>query len=151
MTAPKYLLWTGVAVAIAASFAAGLRAGVTVGAEQFAKMDSSARASVLTSELQALRTGNVGKIIEAKEIEVDSNVVSAIEFQKSGMPWLFWPHDGAWNHSRSLGYVAQYRKQYPPVAPKFAPPAGTPDPGDLRGFATDVERSTKELLERYGK
>jgi len=139
------------AVAIAASFAAGLRAGASVGAEQFAKMDSSARASVLTSELRALRAGDVGKIIEAKEIEVDGNVVHAIEFQKSGMPWLFWPNDGAWNHERSLGYVAQYRKQYPPVAPKFAPAVGAPDPGDLRGFAVDVEQSTRELLERYGK
>ena len=151
MTSRNYLLWTGVVLAIAVSFAAGLRTGATVGAEEFAKMDSSAKASVLTSELQALRAGNVSKIIEVKEIEVDGNVVKAIEFQKSGMPWLFWPNDGAWNHARSLGYVAQYRKQHPPVAPKFAPSVGAPDPGDLRSFATDVERSTKELLERYGK
>jgi hypothetical protein len=151
MTSRNYFLWAGVLIAITVSFAVGLRTGATVGVEQFAKMDSSARASVLASELQALRAGNVGKIIEAKEIEVDSNVVNAIEFQKSGMPWLFWPNDLAWNHERSLGYVAQYRKQYPPVAPKFAPPEGSRDPGDLRGFAADTERSTKELLERYGK
>ncbi|OOG39469.1 hypothetical protein [Polaromonas sp. A23] len=151
MIARKFFLWTGVAIAIAASFAAGLRTGVMVGAEQWLKMDSSAKASVLTSELRALRAGNVGEIIEMKEMEVDSNVVSAIEFQKSGMPWLFWPNAGVWNHTRSLEYVAQYRKQYPAVASKLAPPEGTPDPGDLRGFAMDVEFSTKELLERYGK
>jgi len=151
MTSRKYLFWAGMALAFAGSFGAGLLTGATVGAEQFLKMDSSARASVLTSELQALRAGNIDQIIEAKEIEVDGNVVNAIEFQKSGMPWLFWPNDGSWNHARSLGYVAQYRRQHPPVAPKFAPPAGTPDPSDLRGFATDVDRSTRELLERFGK
>lgn len=151
MTKRKYLVWIGIAIGFALSFVAGLRIGVTVGVDQFLKMDSSAKASVLTSELRALRAGNVDKIIETKEIEVDGNVVSALEFQESGMPWLFWPNDRAWNHVRSLGYVAQYRRQYPPVVPKLQPPVESPDPGDLRGFAKDVERSTRVLLDRYGK
>jgi hypothetical protein len=106
---------------------------------------------VLTSDLRALRTGSVDKIIETMEIEVDGNVVRAVEFQESGMPWLFWPENRFLNQARSLGYVAQYRKEFPPVVPKIAPAPGRPDPGDLRGFAQDVERSTKILIERYGQ
>ncbi|WP_157045757.1 hypothetical protein [Polaromonas sp. JS666] len=151
MSTRSLLTGTGVLLGFAVAFAAGLRIGVTVGAEEFAKMDSSARASVLTSELRALRAGSVAQIIEAKEIEVDGSVVSAIEFQNSGMPWLFWPRDGAWNHARSLGYVAEYRKQYPPVIPKLAPTVEKPDPGGLRSFAKEVEGSTLVLIERYGK
>jgi hypothetical protein len=151
MTVRNVLAWAAVAMAIAIAFAAGVRTGVPLGAEQFALMDSAARASVLTSELRALRAGKVETIIEAKEIEVDGSVVHAIEFQKSGMPWLFWPDDKGWNHARSLGYVAEYRKQYAPVVPTLAPQAGAADPGNLRKFAAEVERSTKELRERYGK
>jgi hypothetical protein len=151
MTTRGLLKWTGVGIALVLSFVAGLRLGVAVGVDQFLKMDSSARASVLTSELRALRAGKVERIIKAKEIEVDGNVVSALEFQKSGMPWLFWPNDQGWNHARSLGYVAQYRREYPPMVPQLQPSPESPDPADLRGFAREVEQSTRVLVDRYGK
>ena len=151
MTKRRLLKWTGVGIALALSFVAGVRVGVTLGVDQFLKMDSSAKALVLTSELRALRAGKVEKIIEVKEIEVDGNVVSALEFQKSGMPWLFWPNDLPWNHARSLGYVAQYRKEYPPMVPQIQPSPESPDPADLRGFARNVEQSTRVLIDRYGK
>lgn len=147
----RRLVWVAVGFGFVFSFTAGLYAGVIVGVDQFLKMDSSAKASVLTYQLRALRGGHVDKIIQAKEIEVDDNVVSALAFQESGMPWLFWPYMGAWDHARYLRNVAEYRKEYPPVVPKLQPPAGTQDPSDLRGFAREVEQSTKVLLERYGK
>jgi hypothetical protein len=119
--------------------------------DQFQKLDSSAKASVLTRELEALRAGNIGKVIQSKEIEVDGSVVSALAFQDSGMSWLFWPYMHSWDHTPSLKRVAQYRKQYPPVTPKLAPAVGADDPADLRGFAREVSRSTEVLIERYGK
>src|SRR5690242_18867690 len=99
MTKRGLLIWIGVSAGLALSFAVGVRVGVVVGLEQFVNMDASAKASVLTSELRALRAGNVEKIIEMEEIEVDGNVVHAIEFQRSGLPWLFWPENRYLDHA----------------------------------------------------
>jgi hypothetical protein len=147
----SYLAWLGIGLSLIVAFVGGVYAGVWLGVDQVLKMDSSAKASVLTSELRALRAGDVEKIIQTKEIEVDGGVVSAIAFQESGMPWLFWPYMHYWDHTQSLKRIAQYRKQYPPIAPKIAPAAGVDDPADLRGFAREVTRSTEVLIERYGK
>ena len=151
MNKRPYFAWLGIGLGLIAAFAGGVYVGVIVGVHQFQKLDSSAKASVLTTELRALRAGDVEKIIEAKEIEVDGSVVSALAFQKSGMPWLFWPYMHSWDHTPSLKRVAQYRKQYPPVVPKLAPAAEADDPADLRGFAREVNRSTEVLIEQYGK
>lgn len=150
MTKRRYLAWVGGALALLVALAAAFYAGVIVGVDQFQKMDSSAKASLLTAELRALRGGNVEKLIEGKEIDLDGNVVSALMFQESGMPWLFWPYMHSWDHTPSLRRVAQYRKQYPPVVPKHAPKDEADDPADLRGFAREVTRSTDILIERYG-
>jgi len=146
-----YFAWLGIGLALILAFAGGVYIGVIVGVDQFQKLDSSAKASVLTTELRALRAGEVEKIIQIKEIEVDGSVVNALAFQESGMPWLFWPYMHSWDHTRSLKRVAQYRKQYPPIAPNVAPAVGTDDPANLRGFAREVTRSTEVLIERYGK
>jgi hypothetical protein len=147
----RYFAWLGIGLALILAFGGGLYVGVIVGLDQFHKLESSAKASVLTSELRALRAGDIEKIIQMKEVEVDGSVVSALAFQESGMPWLFWPYMHSWDHTQSLKRVAQYRKQYPPVAPSIAPAVGADDPADLRGFAHEVNRSTQVLIERYGK
>ena len=151
MTKRKHVAWFGVGLAVFVAFAAGVYIGVIVGVDQFQKLDSSAKASVLTGELRALRAGNIDKVIQTKEIEVDGNVVAALMFQQSGMPWLFWPYAHSLDHSWSLKRVAQYRKEYPPVVPKLVPKADTQDGYDSRPFAQDVIRSTEVLIERYGK
>jgi len=150
MTNRRYLAWVGVALVLVAALAGAFYAGVIVGVDQFQKMDSSAKASLLTAELRALRAGNVEKLIEGKEIDLDGSVVSALKFQESGLPWLFWPYMHSWDHTPSLQRAAQYRRQYPPVVPKHAPKEGADDPADLRGFAREVTRSTAILIERYG-
>lgn len=142
--------WLGVGLAVIVAFTSGVYVGVFVGVDQFQKLDSSAKASVLTRDLRALRAGHIETVIQTMEIEVDGSVVSALAFQESGMPWLFWPYMHSWDHAPSLKRVAQYRKQYPPVAPTLAPAPGTDDPVDLRGFAKEVTRSTEVLIERYG-
>ena len=151
MNKRPYRVWLGVGLALVVAFAGGVYVGVILGIEEFQNFESSAKASVLTTELRALRAGNVERIIQTKEVEVDGNVVRALAFQESGMPWLFWPYVHSWDHTPSLKRVAQYRKQHPPIAPTIAPPAGTDDPADLRGFADEVTRSTKVLIERYGR
>ena len=147
----SYFAWLGIALSLAVAFAAGLYAGAIVGVDQFLRWESAAKASVLTTELRALRAGNIETIIQTKEVEVDGSVIRALAFQESGMPWLFWPYLPSYDQALSLKRVAQYRKQYPPVTPTIAPAPGADDPADLRGFAHDVNRSTQVLIERYGK
>jgi hypothetical protein len=151
MSERRYLPWLGVGLAIIIAFVGGVYAGVLLGVVEFQKLDSSAKGSVLTAELRALRAGNVDKVIEGKEIELDGSLVSALKFQESGMPWLFWPYMHSWDHTPSLRRIAQYRKEYPPVVPKHAPALGVDDPSDLRGFAREVSRSTDILIKRYGE
>lgn len=133
------------------AFSVGLYAGVILGVDLFQKRDSSAKASVLTTELRALRAGDVEKIIRVKEIELDGSVVSALAFQESGMPWLFWPYAHSLDHDYSLKRVAQYRKEHPPVVPELVSPTATYEAYDPRPFAREVVRSTEVLIERYGK
>jgi hypothetical protein len=66
--------WLGIATAVIVTFGAGLYVGVILGVDQFQKLDSSAKASVLTTELRALRAGDVEKIIQVKEIELDGKL-----------------------------------------------------------------------------
>jgi hypothetical protein len=145
-----YLAWLGIGLSVVIAFAAGICVGAIFGVDQFHKWESAAKASVLTTELRALRAGNADKIIQAKEVELDGNVVNAVAFQESPMRSLLsffvYPYD----QTQSLKRVAQYRKQYQPVAPTIAPASGADDPADLRGFARDVSRSTEVLLQRYG-
>jgi hypothetical protein len=151
MTKRKYFAWLGVGLAVVVGFAAGVYFGVILGIDQFQKLDSSAKASVLTGELRALRAGDIEKVIQTKEIEVDGNVVAALMFQESGMPWLFWPYAHSLDHTWSLKRVARYRKEYPPVVPKLVSTTDSHEGYDPRPFAQDVTRSTEILIERYGK
>ena len=143
----QVFLWLGVAAALAASFLVGTRVGI----DQHLKMDSSLKAAILVLELRALREGKGQSLIERKEIELDGNILSAIGFQDSGAPWVFWPHAHDVDHRPSLSIAAQYRKQFPPVVPAIAPLADAPDPGELRPYAHDVEKATTTLIRRYGK
>lgn len=151
MNKRPYFAWLGIGLALIAAFGAGLYAGVILGVDQFHKRDSSAKASVLTTELRALRAGDVEKIIRLKEIELDGSVVSALAFQEAGMPWLFWPYAHSLDHDYSLRRVAKYRKEHPPVVPELVSTSATYEAYDPRPFAQDVVRSTQALIERYGK
>jgi hypothetical protein len=151
MTLRKPLLLLSIGLSFILAFAAGVRFGATTGIEQFMKMDSSAKASLLTGELRLLRAGKGEALIQTKEIELDGSIVNAIEFQNSGMPWLFWPHSNAFEHARYLDSVARYRKEFPSVIPTVAPAPEKPGPVQLREYSAQVKSATQALLERYGK
>jgi hypothetical protein len=151
MSKRRFFAWFGAIVTLFVVFAAGVYVGVIVGVDQFQMLESSAKASILTRELNALRSRRIEELVVDKEIMLDGQVVTAIAFQDAGMPWLFWPYMHSWDHARSLRAVAQYRQQYPPVSPKHAPAPEANDPLDLRGYAREVTRSTEVLIERYGK
>ena len=153
MNKRPYFAWLGIGLAVIIAFGVGLYAGVIFGADQFQKRDSSAKASVLTTELRALRAGDVEKIIRIKEIELDGSVVNALAFEESGMPWLFWPYARSLDNDYSLKRVAQYRREHPPVVPEPVSATATYDADayDPRPFAREVIRSTEFLIERYGR
>ena len=137
------LLW---ALTLAAASKFGLHYG-PIAAED---LDSSARAALLTHELVALRSAQTDTLIRTKEIELNGQVVRAIQCQSSGCGSLFWSMNDAYDHEQDLRKVAEYRKEHPPPVvpdnPKIVP--GMYDPGP---FAREVQDSTRILLERYAK
>ncbi len=130
----------------------GFVVGVRDGVSQFFLLDSTAKASLLTFELQALREGNVKTIIEAKEIELDGEVVRATELLRAGRPWIFWPnYEYERDHERYLKRVASYRQEYPPVVPtvEYAPNSTIRE--EMEAFADDVKESTRQIISEYGE
>lgn len=135
-----------------AGFAGGFVVGVKEGVWQFFLLDSSAKASLLTFELQALRAGNTKKIIDTKEIELDGELVRFGEFRREGRPWVFWFEE--WNereHTKYMERVASYRKQYPPITPTIDFGKDNPMKEEMEKHVQDVKNVTAEILKEYGK
>jgi hypothetical protein len=129
----------------------GFLLGVRVGVWQFGLLDSSAKASLVTYELQALRAGQTDKIVRAKEISLDGEVLMFCRFLEEGYPWLFWPQNHYFDHARHMKHVANYRKQYPPVAPSMEFAADNPMRDELISYGQDVAGCTKQVVDRYEK
>lgn len=81
----RYLkLGLALIAAVGVGFVGGFFVGVKEGVWQFFLLESSVKASLLTYELQALRAGNAKKIIDAKEIELDGELVRFADFRREG-------------------------------------------------------------------
>ena len=135
-----------------AGFAGGFFVGVKEGVWQFFLLDSSAKASLVTYELQALRAGNAKKIIDSKEIELDGELVRFSEFRREGRPWVFWLED--WNerdHTKYMKHVAAYRKQYPSITPTIDFGKDNPMKEEMEKYVQEVENVTAEILKEYGE
>lgn len=140
-----------VAVAVV-GFVGGFFVGVKEGVEQFFLLESSVKASLLTFELQALRAGNSKKIIEAKEIELDGELVRFGDFRSQGRPWVFWFQDGDdRDHTKYMKRVAAYRKQYPPFTPTIDFGKDNPMKEEMEKHAAEVNKVTAEILKEYGE
>ena len=135
-----------------AGFVGGFFVGVKEGVWQFFLLDSSAKASLVTYELQALRAGNAKKIIDSKEIELDGELVRFSEFRREGRPWVFWLED--WNerdHTKYMKHVAAYRKQYPPFTPTIDFGKDNPMKEEMEKHVQEVKNVTAEILKEYGE
>lgn len=132
-------------------FIAGLKIGVHAGQQEFAMQEGSVKAALLVGELRVLRGGATQKLIPAKEIELDGEIVKALAFRESGHPWLFWPFDGAYEHIRYLRSVAAYRAEYPAAIPQLPIGEENPMAGEIKSYAQLVRDRTQELLRDYGK
>jgi hypothetical protein len=145
----KFLL----AVVVAAGLGAvtGFILGVRIGVWQFGLLDSSAKASVLTYELRALRAGQVEKIIRTKEIALDGEVAMFCQFLEDGHPLLFWPYNQYFDTTKYMGTVADYRTQYPPVAPSMEYAADNPMREELISYGKNVADCTRRVMTTYKK
>jgi len=133
------------------TFAAGFWGGVQLGVHQFALLEGSVKASLLAGELRVLRTGNNEKLIGAKEIELDGEIVKAFRFRDEGHPWMLWPHASAYEHERYLRNVARYRKEYPSPARPLEFGGDESLKREMRKYTDEVAERTRELIEHYGK
>jgi uncharacterized protein YifN (PemK superfamily) len=131
-------------------FVAGFFVGVNSGIREFNLIEGSVRAALLVNELSALRAGSAQKLIDAKEVELDAEVVKAMQFQDHGQAWMFWPF-AQYDHDMYLARVAQYRRQYGAPTPKleFAGPESMK--AEMAVYAKDVRKATDRLVESYGK
>lgn len=132
-------------------FLAGMMTGAHVGPREFAMQEASVKATLLVSELRLLRAGQSQKLIQNKEIALDGEIVKALAFRESGSPWLFWPLNPNYEHSRYLRAVAAYRAEHPPMVPQLPVAEQTPMTDDMKSFALQVRDRTQELLRDYGK
>lgn len=133
------------------TFVLGLKIGVHVGVAQFVQQEGSVKAALIAGELRAMRAGSTDKLISGKEVELDGEIVKALAFRESGHPWLFWPFQEAYEHTRYLKSAAAYRSQYPAVVPELQIGEENPFASEMKSYAQVVRERTNELLRDYGK
>ena len=124
--------------------------GVYVGAYQFNAMDASGRAALLVFELSALRHGSADKLINTKELDLDSAIVKALRFQESGHPWLFFPFSESYVHSEYLKIAAVYRKKHPSPTPSVDFGSMPDLQEEMAAYAAEVAKRMEQLQHRYG-
>jgi hypothetical protein len=138
-------------LAAASLFGAGFFVGVNSGVREFNLIEGSVRAALLVNELSGLRAGSTQKLIDAKEVELDGQVVKAMQFQDHGHGWVFWPDLGQYDHNAYLARVAQYRRQYAAPTPRLE--FGGPESvkAEMAAYARDVRQATDRVVGSYGK
>ena len=119
------------------------RAGVHVGTYQFLLMDASAKAVVIASDLERLRSGDISQTIKLREMELDAEIQKALMYQDSGVVFIHWPYSKEFNHSNYLKRVADYRTRYP------SPSTSYDDP-ELQDYKAAIDLAIQRLISEYG-
>jgi hypothetical protein len=136
---------------VAFAFAAGVKLGAHMGQQQFVLQEGSVKAALLVGELRVIRGGNAEKLIPSKEIELDGEIVKALTFRESGLPWLLWPSSNAYEHDRYLRSAAAYRIERPAAIPQLSFEENNPMADDMKSYGHLVRDRTEELVRDYGK
>lgn len=132
---------------LASAFIAGVRAGTT----ESDLLQSTVKATLLVSELRALRAGKTEGLVRAKEIELDGEVLKYHRLLESGHPWLLLPESSTFEHERYLRQVALYRKEFPAVVPSLEV-TGTDETGaEIRAGAALIASTTEQIIRRFGQ
>jgi hypothetical protein len=111
--------------------------GLHLGPEEHAALDSPAKAALLVRELTALRSGRQEQILQMKEVELDGQVVRALECERDHCGFILWPIGKEIDRTTLLREVAVYRGAHRPAVNDGA-------------FGRDVTEATRLLLQQYG-
>ncbi len=126
-------------------------AGVRVGASESAWLQSSVNGALLVGELRALRAGNASKLVQAKEMELDAQVLNFHRLESQGHPWLFWPETRNFENERYLRSIASYRREFPPVLPTLEVVGSDQVSVEMRQNNLDIANTTNSIISRYGQ
>jgi hypothetical protein len=134
-------------VLLAATFVAGVR----IGAGESTLLQSTVNGALLVGELRALRAGEAAKLIQAKELELDAQILNFHRLESNAHPWLFWPDSNNFEHERYLRNIASYRREFSPVMPALGVPGFDQVSEEMRQANEDVASTTRSIITRYGK
>jgi hypothetical protein len=101
-------------------FVTGFLMGTRVGMYQFLLADAQYKASILSAEIKQLKAGKVASIIDAMEINLDSELANHGRYMESHFTWLFpelIPKD-----DQVIKRAVAYRLSNPFVSPDLSKP-----------------------------
>ena len=101
-------------------FVTGFLTGARVGMYQFLLADAQYKASILSAEIKRLKAGKVASIVEAMEINLDSELANHGRYMESHFTWLFpelIPKD-----DQAIRRAVAYRLSNPVAGPDLSKP-----------------------------
>jgi len=158
----KTILFISGFVIISIVFAVGYTAGFIRGFQNAFWFDSPGKGLADTIELRQLRRGDINKVIQAKEDDLDRQILLHSEYLKKGSPMmtqLYFSYfaDPRWttaekDHHLFMNDVVRYRNEYPI---HFSLPEFTKDADESlkKEMKMNVEKqivSIKKTLIQYG-
>jgi hypothetical protein len=144
------------AVVFAAGVAVGVPLGARVGLWEFMLADAQYKASLLSSDIKALKAGNTERVVTGMEISLNAELAKHGQYMESDLWWL-WPELKSSDDGPIRGAVA-YRLANPYEGPDLAKPENWKPGIDMQDrFVRDVvegQRIQREymhnVLQRYG-
>lgn len=117
-------------------------AGANVGVQHLINMEGAAKAKHLTNELNLLREGKAERLIDSKEISLDSEIGHALDFQASKLGWMYFNLAPENDQVNNLRDVARYRQQH------ASPTSSLVLDADSERLQNEMQRYQAEIVER---
>src|SRR5262249_19698985 len=148
-------------IVIAAVFATGLAIGALIGARvgvwEFTLADAQYKASLLASDIKAIKAGNNERVLTAMEISLNAELAKHGEYMDSYLWWL-WPELRS-SDDHPIRSAASYRLANPYEGPDLERPENWKPGIDMQHpFVRDVIEGQKvqreyvrKVLQRYGE
>lgn len=130
----KNVVWI-VTISVAV-FVGGFVVGTRVGVNQFLLSDAQYKASILTAQLQMMKTGKADRVIEMMEINLNAEIANHGRFMDSHFSWLF-PELVSKTDDQIRAAVA-YRK---------ANPYTDPDMSKVESWKADMDMTSPFILD----
>lgn len=147
-------------ILIAVVFAAGIAVGVPIGARvglwEFMLADSPYRASILATEIQAIKAGRTEPVVIGMEISLNAELAKHGQYMESNLWWL-WPELRS-SDDGPIRKAVSYRLANPFEGPDLAKPENWKPGIDMQGsFVREVVEGQRaerkymdKVLQSYG-